>query len=139
MLIVVCIAGAGCKLQHPTLDQPLCPGCRMIVEIDIFSGRPNPRWELSPEQTLEFQQKISALHRQTPSSPAFDGLGYRGLIVRDPGNPGSFFKIGFGRILHVKDGTKSYYSDEGRSLEKWLIRTGKGKVNDSLTAAIDLY
>jgi hypothetical protein len=110
----------------------------MIVEMDIFSGRPNPSWELSSEQTLELQQRVSALHRQTPPAPIFDGLGYRGLVIRDPSAPGSFLKVGFGQILQMKEGVQSIYRDEGRTLEKWLLGTGKGKINDRLIAAPNL-
>jgi len=107
----------------------------MIVEMDIFSGRPNPTWELSPQQTIELQQRVSALHQQVPPSRVFDGLGYRGLIVRDPSDPGSFLKVGFSRILYMKDGVESMYDDEGRALEKWLVGTGHGKIDDRLIAA----
>jgi hypothetical protein len=111
----------------------------MIVEMDIFSGRPNPSWELSPEQTIELWQRVYALHQQTPPPHVFDGLGYRGLIARDPSNPGSFLKVGFGWILHVQDGVvESSYNDEGRSLEKWLLSTGRGKIDDRLIVAPNL-
>ena len=110
----------------------------MIVEMDIFSGRPNPIWELSPQQTIELQQRVSALHHEVPPSRVFDGLGYRGLIVRDPRDPGSFLKVGFSRILHVKEGVESNYEDTGRSLEKWLVGTGQGKIDDSLIAVPNL-
>jgi hypothetical protein len=107
----------------------------MIVEMDIFSGRPNPSWELSPEQTLEFQRQVAALNHRTPPAPVFDGLGYRGLIVRDPSYPGWFLKVAFGRILEVKEGVEYGCRDEGRALEKWLVATAKGKIDERLTAA----
>jgi hypothetical protein len=139
LLIVFCFAGAVCNRLYPTQDQPfLLRECRMIVEIDIFSGRPNPSWELSPQQVIELQRRVSALRQQLTPSPLFDGLGYRGLIVRDPSDPGSFLKVGFSRILSVKGGVETIYDDEGRMLEKWLFGTGKGKVDDRLITAPNL-
>jgi len=51
------------------------------VEIDVFSGRPNPRWKLSSSEAVELQTRIKAL-RQTASSPSIPALGFRGFVVR---------------------------------------------------------
>jgi hypothetical protein len=106
----------------------------MIVEMDIFSGRPNPTWKLTPEQTQELQLKVSDLRRQIVPPRVFDGLGYRGLIVRDSDDPASFLKVGFGVIFHTHGGTEIAYEDEGHAFEKWLLTTGKGKIDDRLLA-----
>lgn len=55
------------------------------VELDIFSGMPNPRWRLSAKQERDLYERVSADPAQvspidTPSERF--GLGYRGLIVR---------------------------------------------------------
>jgi hypothetical protein len=51
----------------------------MLVELDVFSGRPNPRWELDEHA----DQQLRELHRRlAPSvSPPAEppGLGYRGF------------------------------------------------------------
>lgn len=57
------------------------------VELDIFSGRPNPRWTLSPAEAASLTQQI--LDGVTPVVPAdvTDGrLGYRGYLVRATGS-----------------------------------------------------
>jgi hypothetical protein len=51
------------------------------VEIDVFSGRPNPRWKLTGNEALNLRKRILALQRQT-SPPIIPGLGFRGFIVR---------------------------------------------------------
>ncbi|PEN54690.1 hypothetical protein CN540_16855 [Bacillus toyonensis] len=56
------------------------------VELDIFSGRPNPKWVLSEEEEKELLNII--LSDPTEISPVYTsevqfGLGYRGLIVRE--------------------------------------------------------
>jgi hypothetical protein len=52
----------------------------MFVELDLFSGRPNPRWQLNEVQAT----KLGELHSQLPAaaemSPAPPGLGYRGFL-----------------------------------------------------------
>jgi hypothetical protein len=110
----------------------------MTVEFDVFSGQPNPRWELTPEQLREFRRRVAALPQ--PPSPArmFDGLGYRGLSLGDPASPDESFRVGFGWVVHRQGSGESTYVDEGRGVEKWLLSTAKGKVDDRLLASIGL-
>jgi hypothetical protein len=55
----------------------------MLVELDVFSGRPNPRWELDEPGTSELRRLQSRLTaaRQAPVEPP--GLGYRGFLYSD--------------------------------------------------------
>jgi hypothetical protein len=55
------------------------------VELDIFSGMPNPRWILSSREERELTERVEADTSQLsdvtyPDEPL--GLGYRGFIVR---------------------------------------------------------
>jgi hypothetical protein len=55
------------------------------VELDIFSGMPNPVWRLSSRQEAMLYERLDAEPRQmSPVRTAAEtfGLGYRGLIVR---------------------------------------------------------
>lgn len=55
------------------------------VELDIFSGMPNPTWVLSKKQETTLYELLSAEPGQISSATNLDkrfGLGYRGLIVR---------------------------------------------------------
>ena len=54
------------------------------IEIDIFSGRPNPVIELKgseARQALERLRPLRRLERGEPGLPQLPTLGYRGLIV----------------------------------------------------------
>lgn len=51
----------------------------MFVELDIFSGRPNPRWQLDAPgagRLLELHRHLTAGARPSAEPP---GLGYRGF------------------------------------------------------------
>src|SRR4051812_41825939 len=53
------------------------------VTIDVFSGRPNPSWILTPDEEVELESRIALA---TPLQPMAnlredERLGYRGLIV----------------------------------------------------------
>jgi hypothetical protein len=55
------------------------------VELDIFSGMPNPTWLLSKRQEATLYELLSAEPTQISSVTRLEkrfGLGYRGLIVR---------------------------------------------------------
>jgi hypothetical protein len=106
----------------------------MVVELDIFSGRPNPKWDLSPEQTAELRQKLIHARPGAGNTALFERLGYRGLIVRDPGRPGEMVRIGFGSIMQQGgSGEPKSYADPNRELERWLLSTGKGKIDERFT------
>ncbi len=54
----------------------------MLVELDVFSGLPNPRWRLDERhhrQFLELRGRLSA----APPAPDPPQLGYRGFVCRD--------------------------------------------------------
>lgn len=52
------------------------------VELDIFSGRPNPIWTLSPKEEQELVDRLEADPAQMlPVTAATEGLGYRGYVV----------------------------------------------------------
>jgi hypothetical protein len=55
------------------------PSSPASVELDIFSGRPNPRWELSPPEVRSLRS-LQRFLRPTSTAP-FEppGLGYRGF------------------------------------------------------------
>ena len=55
------------------------------VELDVFSGMPNPTWHLSTGQEKALYEQLRADPNQMSSVTASEqrfGLGYRGLIVR---------------------------------------------------------
>lgn len=86
----------------------------MLVELDVFSGRPNPRWELDEH----IDQQLRELHRRlapSTSPPAEPpGLGCRGFRYTLDGVTswtcnGSV--VGPGRVLH----------DPDQSIERMLV------------------
>jgi hypothetical protein len=51
----------------------------VVIELDVFSGRPNPRWELdepSARRLVEIHRQLDASVRASAEPP---GLGYRGF------------------------------------------------------------
>ncbi|MEV5978371.1 hypothetical protein [Streptomyces sp. NPDC052114] len=94
----------------------------MDVEIDLYSGRPNPVFGLAPEAGEELVGRIAALPPAPPGAAPPEGLGYRGLrITGDP--KGDIVEIVVsGGVVVVRDrnGSERVLQDPGRSLEHSL-------------------
>lgn len=56
----------------------------MLVELDVFSGKPNPRWTLDESGSARLRQLQGALTLARRPPPEPPGLGYRGFVYSDP-------------------------------------------------------
>lgn len=90
------------------------------VMLDIFSGLPNPVWELSSAEETELLARLETLPpRYEEVLPEPPGLGYRGFVIRPAGcpklqGPVTVYK---GAVRYADEG----YKDVQRELEKWLL------------------
>jgi hypothetical protein len=106
------------------------------VEIDVFSGMPNPIWTLSQADAVVFLSKRSELQK-TAARPRSTKLGYRGLFVRLPQEAGREIYIQNG-VAEVNDQSSlTFFLDPQRSLERWLIETGKRFLSPETLEAIE--
>jgi hypothetical protein len=108
---------------------------KMQVEVDMFSGRPNPHWELTVQESQEFTQRFQSLSADRGEGTVNEGLGYRGLIVRESGEEVEGDReivISNGLVVARGNGKSQLFTDKNRTLEKWLIQTGKGRLEDEL-------
>jgi hypothetical protein len=55
----------------------------MQVTLDVFSGQPNPSWELTAEEAQELSRRLTRSTR-TDQAPTAQGLGYRGFLIANP-------------------------------------------------------
>jgi len=111
------------------------------VELDVFSGRPNPAWELSEADTAALLDVIATL---PPTSPLDlpTPLGYRGFLVSLTA-PESGMEMNihaFRATVEFRGDGTTYYADPDRQVERWLLATGKplldGGLYNSLLAEI---
>jgi len=87
----------------------------MLVELDIFSGRPNPRWELDEGATGELRRLLRRLVRSTAAPPEPPGLGYRGFVWMEGRDSVRAYK-GYVR------GHRAVYADPSMAVEKFLLK-----------------
>jgi len=65
------------------------------VELDIFSGRPNPRWNLSKADSKELIERVlSDPSLLLPLNAETGGLGYRGFIISEQDGNGDWARAG---------------------------------------------
>jgi hypothetical protein len=84
----------------------------MIVELDVFSGRPNPTWSLSVEQSMELLEMLQNLPPADKLSQE-NGLGYRGFLLSNPGRADGLaphIRI-YSGIVTMTDGHVQSYRD----------------------------
>jgi hypothetical protein len=107
------------------------------VEIDIFSGKPNPAWVLTKTEADSFVKKLSTMSR-TSATKLSGNLGYRGFIVQvKQGIHTKLIHIQTG-IVHISIGAmKIYAKDMDRVLERWLLHTGKPFLKDELFKIVE--
>lgn len=118
----------------------------MIITMDIFSGAPNPTWNLSDKEARQLVERVAG--KALSAVDATDGaLGFRGYIVSAEtddessaaGLPATF-RLG-GNLLG------GFLMPEGLSLPtlsvadteeaaQWLLRTAKKAVDDELLSYV---
>lgn len=99
------------------------------VVLDVFSGRPNPRWLLTEDQARELSGLVASLEEAGTDDGPPQGLGYRGFTVHGLEAPESEpLRVFHGRA--VRPGLVR--RDRGRTLERWLLASGKNAVAPAL-------
>jgi hypothetical protein len=101
------------------------------VELDVFSGQPNPTWNLSESECAEVQQRINQLpESKSELLLSLPALGYRGLIINYDNQQGASVPIRIYRgIVQTK---QLQLLDPGRKLEKWLLSTGQNLLDSNM-------
>lgn len=112
---------------------------KVSVQMDVFSGRPNPSWELSPSESGELLKQLSLLPEVDTNAAVFnDNLGYRGFVISVHGTDtaeatSSEYRVYKGFVLmngHV-------FSDNG-SVEKKLIEQAVNRGFKDLIESLQL-
>ncbi len=109
----------------------------ITVELDIFSGRPNPVWQLTKAEEKELMDRL----HDVPSLAAPRGrvtpkLGYRGFVIRmDEAGMGKLKQTGIPKIFRI--GGLPGSSDIGDASLSLLESSGKLKLPDDVFNAAE--
>jgi hypothetical protein len=108
----------------------------MRVELQVFSGRPNPSWELSAPEIAELAKRLTDLPRSR--QPFVEGgLGYGGFIIRNPeqaaGLPTQIHVLN-GIGIAEKGGITAY--QDAHDLEAWLLAQARQHGHGALLSEV---
>jgi hypothetical protein len=123
---------------HATAEGGRGMSAKVKVELDIFSGNPNPTWVLSDADGVLFLKRLAMLPKASAKELSTN-LGYRGFIVEvTNGTEKSLVRIQNGTFQLSQGDTNVYYSDPNRDLERWLLNSGKSFLKKDLFNIIEI-
>jgi hypothetical protein len=107
---------------------------RITIEVDVFSGRPNPSWELSADEARTLLQMLDGARSGPRREPcAVPGLGYRGLNVKIFRAAGlSHWRAFDGCVEH--DGRA--FDDGKANVESFILRSMPPGLKSDLAAVL---
>ncbi|MCP3920347.1 MAG: hypothetical protein GY711_32880 [bacterium] len=116
------------------------------VEIDVFSGRPNPGWTLGAAAVAELRAKLNELPREPQPSPvAAPQLGFRGFVIQRADSSGvmrPWLRVAGGACTDVADAAAAARQDTA-GIEAWLVelaqREGFGALLSSARGGESAY
>jgi hypothetical protein len=100
------------------------------VEVDAFSGLPNPAWTLSPEDGDRLRERLALLQPSVSQEKLPDGLGYRGVRVVGLDDYGEIVACS-GIVQGARHGKTIRWSDKDRKLERFLLETANRYLEDA--------
>ena len=103
----------------------------IIVILEVFSGRPNPEWTLTPAQQKEFERQLAILPvLGGRSADPEEQLGYHGFKLRGLEDP---IRVYCGEVSRGRE----TLADPGRKLEYWLLDSGRLSLDARLVAYVE--
>jgi hypothetical protein len=94
-------------------------GKEVEVQLDVFSGRPNPHWTLTAERAEEVGQLLRDLEPAERAEPP--GLGYRGFLLTSAEAKASVF----GGVVGITRGDDTAHFKDVHGLEQHLLRQAR--------------
>jgi hypothetical protein len=97
------------------------------IEIDVYSGRPNPSFEVSGPDAAELAKLLRDLPRARTAVPVL-GLGYRGFVITSETGlaPGLTPQIRvFAGLIIAETGSAPQLYDDIHAAEAWLKRRAR--------------
>lgn len=103
-------------------------GSSVIVRLLIFSGRPDPEWNLDEGAIPKLRTRVQAVLKENKVDQApTGGLGYRGFLVQNPAKvldlPTEF--IVFRGVLTERPGPQARHLQDTARIEEFLLEEAR--------------
>jgi hypothetical protein len=102
-------------------------GDDVSVELDAFSGRPNPTWSLNGPEVAELRSRLAGLPAAPGQTVPEGGLGYRGFRVRLRGEGSSPEESVYVAKGLVSRGANGQVYRDTHDLEGWLRENARAR------------
>jgi hypothetical protein len=73
------------------MDSAMTSGLK--IEVDMFSGRPNPEFELQGDQAESLQRLLDTQRQPSKTAQIADQLGFRGFVVTSAAAGGASYRV----------------------------------------------
>jgi predicted small lipoprotein YifL len=148
LLSVAALAGCGGALgvatsptssSTSTMSTSEAPATRRTVTLGVYSGRPDPSWDLTAAQVARVEAAIAALP-VTTGTPPEGGLGYHGftLLLGRPGKADETLVAYRGIVAPPGVDPRPYRIDAGRTVERLLLHSGRSILTPTEVAAVEV-
>lgn len=110
----------------------------VTVTLHVFSGRPDPSWELSTAQARELTKRLASLSKQTLMKPPgiTHGLGYRGFSIESNREPHlDEHMLIHSSIVDLQRFTANLVDETG--IEQWLLGTGGAALDPDVSKHVE--
>jgi hypothetical protein len=124
LLLPVVVALAACSAESLSVNLG-----DTTVELDVYSGLPNPRWQLTPQETGQLEDRLNGLP-ETNAVEIPGQLGYRGFRIQDEnGSRLTVTNSGYVVMHHASGDT--FYRD-AKKIELWLKQNAEARGHGKL-------
>lgn len=135
--IALLVGCAPAQQQTATTATPVSPTA--YATLDIFSGRPNPRWQIDDADTTAILAQLAQLAPASKGFTPVNKLGYRGFIIELTNSAtGEASTISVYRQSVVKraGGVAVVYDDPSSAIEKILVSSAQKHTEPAVYQAI---
>jgi hypothetical protein len=113
----------------------------VIVTLDMYSGLPNPTWELNEAQVRQLKELLAenkeVSHLRSPAG--LSHLGYRGFVISTIGEISIPKKaLVFDGILDIGESDQPNYVDHDSRLELFLLETAGTSLHEDEKGIVSL-
>lgn len=141
LLVAACAGPAATPVANPTGSPGVTPTTaapRVTVTLGIYSGRPDPSWDLTAAEAAAVVNVIDRLPTVTATPPE-GGLGYHGftLLIRRAGEADATLIAYRGTVASPGAGLRPYLADPGRTLERQLLDAGRSALTPDEIAVVE--
>ena len=120
LLLAACTPGSPADLDVPA---------QVRVQLDVFSGRVNPEWQLNASEDAAVRSRLRDLP-SAAAAPEVAQLGYRGFLLLDPvsaGNEDSVRIRVWAGVIMVTQGSRVAWYRDAHGLEELLKQQARAR------------